>query len=495
LGNINPQLYALYGTSASAFHDITTVTSSITGDTSDNIVPCTSGTPSFEPSGLKCPTTGSLTFGYSVAGGHVYSRVTGLGSLDVKNLATAWATSLTTSSITITPSATNVTPGTSVSFTVVVTPSSGVGTVSFSTINGGTTTVLGTATLNTPYPPSQSGTATFTTTALPAGTNSVTATYEGDATISGSSSAVTTVTVTIPFSLSASPTTLSVPAGQPASTVITVTPLGGFSQTVNFNSGSTPAGGCTAGLPTGATCTFSPPSVSLASGPQNVTLAITTTANMTLATGVPITVSATTGSTVIPATVNLTVTQTNQTFTISSTAATYSVSPGATASVPITVTGTNGFVIASSNTTALPVTYSCSQSSLPSEVSCHFSPSSGQSVSATAVTLSILTTAPTAQLRTPIGRRSRIVYALLLPGLFGLVFLVGSRTRGARLLSLIVVLGFCTLWLGSCSSGGGNNTQSSGGTPAGTYAIKVNATTAGPNAVTSTALTINLTVQ
>ncbi|MGA9389066.1 MAG: protease pro-enzyme activation domain-containing protein [Candidatus Sulfotelmatobacter sp.] len=495
LGNINPQIYALYGTSASSFHDITTGTSTITGDTSDNVVPCTSGTPSFEPSGLRCPTSGTLSFGYSVTGGHVYSRVAGLGSLDVNNLATAWAASRTSSSITITPSATNVTTGTSVSFAVVVTPSSGVGTVSFSTLNGGTTTVLGTATLNAPYPPSQSGTVTFTTTALPAGTNSVTATYEGDAALSGSSSAVTTVTVTIPFSLSASQTALSVPAGQPASTVITVTPLGGFSQTVNFNSASSPAGGCTAGLPTGATCTFSPSAVTLASGPQTVTLTINTAANMALATGAPITVSATTGSTVIPITVGLTVTATNQTFSISSTASTYSVAPGATASVPISVTGTNGFVVASSNTTALPVSYSCIQSTLPSEVSCSFSPSSGQSVSATAVTLNILTTAPTAQLRKPIGRRSGIFYAALLPGLFGIFFAAGSRTRRVRLLSLIMVLGFSTLWLGSCSSGGGNNTQTSGGTPAGTYAIKVNATTAGPNAVTSTPLTINLTVQ
>jgi subtilase family serine protease len=149
------------------------------------------------------------------------------------------------------------------------------------------------------------------------------------------------------------------------------------------------------------------------------------------------------------ATASLTVGATNQTFAISSTAATYSVAPGATASVPITVTGTNGFIIASSNTTALPVSYSCSQSSLPSEVSCSFSPSSGQSVSATAVTLSILTTAPTAQLRTPIGRRSRIFYALLLPGLFGVVLagdIAHSRhapakpDRGSRLLHALVGL-------------------------------------------------------
>ncbi|MGC2533785.1 MAG: hypothetical protein WA424_12620, partial [Candidatus Sulfotelmatobacter sp.] len=80
----------------------------------------------------------------------------------------------------------------------------------------------------------------------------------------------------------------------------------------------------------------------------------------------------------------------------------------------------------------------------------------------------------------PLDRGSRIFYAMLLPGLFGIVFAAGSRTRGARLLSLIVVLGFSTLWLGSCGGGGGGTTiPPNPGTPAGTYVVTIGATTTG----------------
>jgi len=94
-------------------------------------------------------------------------------------------------------------------------------------------------------------------------------------------------------------------------------------------------------------------------------------------------------------------------------------------------------------------------------------------------------------MRPPLGRGSDIFYALLLPGLFGIVFAAGSRTRIARLLSLIVVLGFSTLWLGACG-GSSNSSQKNPGTPAGTYSVIVNATTATPTG--GTALTSQFTV-
>jgi hypothetical protein len=64
-----------------------------------------------------------------------------------------------------------------------------------------------------------------------------------------------------------------------------------------------------------------------------------------------------------------------------------------------------------------------------------------------------------------------------------------------RLLSLIMVLGVSTLWLGACG-GGSNSSQKNPGTPAGSYQVTVNATTGGsvPIANTGTALTITLTV-
>jgi hypothetical protein len=174
------------------------------------------------------------------------------------------------------------------------------------------------------------------------------------------------------------------------------------------------------------------------------------------------------------------------------------VSPGATALVQIAVTGT-GSPIAFSPA-ALPITYTCLQSSLPSETTCNFSPSSGNSVSASSVSLSIVTTGPTSQLRPPLKPGRGIFYALLLPGLFGIVF-AGSRKQKwgmkasrLRILGFIMVLGLFTFGLGSCGGGSNNSGQSNPGTPAGSYKIIVNATTAGPNALTST-LTVNLTVQ
>jgi hypothetical protein len=109
--------------------------------------------------------------------------------------------------------------------------------------------------------------------------------------------------------------------------------------------------------------------------------------------------------------------------------------------------------------------------------------------SSTTLTLTIQTTPPTARLQRPLHRGVRIFYAVLLPGLFGMVFTFSSRKRSfgtARMLALILVLGFSTVWMASCggSSGGSNNTNP--GTPVGSYAITVNATTGGASPLTPT---------
>jgi hypothetical protein len=162
---------------------------------------------------------------------------------------------------------------------------------------------------------------------------------------------------------------------------------------------------------------------------------------------------------------------------------------GGKAAATINVNSTNGFIVGTGAgaTTALPVTYTCtgSPSLATAEISCQLSPSNGQATDATAVTATLQTTAPTTQLRPLLGG-SRFFYALLLPGLFGVVFVAGPRTRALRLLSLIVVLGFSTLWLGSCGGGGGTNTiPTNPGTPAGTYVVTISATTGGANALTN----------
>ncbi len=289
----------------------------------------------------------------------------------------------------------------------------------------------------------------------------------------------------------------SIPAGQSASATLTITPLNGSTQTINFTPSS-----CSAGLPSGAVCSFSPNSVSLSGGVSvPVTLTITTAANMALPSAPPepqtITVTATAsgaGSTSHSTNVDLTVTATNQTFTIASTnGSTFPVSVGGTAQVDISVTGTNGFINNSNSTTVLPITYTCSGIPTTAEITCTFSPGLGQSISPTTLTLNLVTQGVTGQMNPPGG--GSIFYAFLLPALFGVVLTAGSRTRGVRVLGLIVVLGCSTLWLGSCggSSSSNGNSQPNSGTPPGIYPVTINATTLGPVALTSS-MSITLAV-
>jgi hypothetical protein len=71
LGNINPTLYRLSHSSATAFHDITS---------GSNIVPCALNTPDCTNSNM----------GWTAGPG--YDEVTGLGSIDLANLASQWNT-------------------------------------------------------------------------------------------------------------------------------------------------------------------------------------------------------------------------------------------------------------------------------------------------------------------------------------------------------------------------------------------------------------------
>jgi subtilase family serine protease len=300
------------------------------------------------------------------------------------------------------------------------------------------------------------------------------------------------------FALSAGSLTPSpLPAGQSASATITISPIAGSTGTViNF----TPAS-CS-GLPAGASCSFNPPSVTFNGTDQATTVVtIATLANMALPSGAQTITITPTNSPSTTATVNLTVTQTNESFTLSSTAITYSVAVGGTAAVQVAIAGVNGFIVgtAPNTTTALPLTYTCTGSPAlaAAEIQCEL-PNGGQPTNATAVTVNLVTTAPTTQLRPPLSRSSRIFYALLLPGLFGVVFFARGRNRGLRLLSLIIVLGFSTVWLGSCSSGGGNSTTppNQGSTP-GMYTVTISATTGGSvplNNSNSPAFTITLNV-
>ncbi len=176
LGPINANLYQIATYNKSAFHAIT-ASDYVAGN---NTVYCDPGSPGYTSpaTALNCPAAvAPLTEGifgyYSSAADPTtgYNLVTGLGSVNANNLATAWGDLLTASTTSLSPSATSIVPGASETFTITVTPSTASGIVTL--YNNGSSTPLGTPAIIT------AGSGTFTTTALPAGTNSIAGTYVG----------------------------------------------------------------------------------------------------------------------------------------------------------------------------------------------------------------------------------------------------------------------------------------------------------------------------
>jgi Bacterial Ig-like domain (group 3) len=157
--------------------------------------------------------------------------------------------------------------GQSVTFTAYVTGSYGgtaTGTMVFSSGSG----ALGSSALS-------GNAASVTTSSLAAGTSSVTATYSGDGNFASSTSdaVVQTVNGAAPlpnFSLTSSPGTLTIASGSAGTLKVTVTPTNGFSAAVSF---------ACSGLPAGASCAFSPATVTPAGGAATTTLTIAAGAN------------------------------------------------------------------------------------------------------------------------------------------------------------------------------------------------------------------------
>jgi Bacterial Ig-like domain (group 3)/MBG domain (YGX type)/FG-GAP-like repeat len=166
----------------------------------------------------------------------------------------------------ITTSATSAAAGANITFTASVTPAtSGTPTGSVAFMNG--SAILGTA-------PLAGSSAAFTSNALTnVGSYNITAVYSGDANFTGSVSSPLSQVITGPpdFSLTPSASTLTVQRGQTATVGITLTPTNGFNQPVTFS--------CV-GLPSYATCSFSPITVTPTAGATVSTqLTLATTAS------------------------------------------------------------------------------------------------------------------------------------------------------------------------------------------------------------------------
>ncbi|WP_433969382.1 FG-GAP-like repeat-containing protein [Tunturiibacter gelidiferens] len=166
------------------------------------------------------------------------------------------------SKTTLTTSASSAAPGQQLTLTATITGATPTGKVTFAS----PTATLGTESL-------VDGVATLSFAFTTIGSYTVTATYAGDVANLSSTSAPVTVTVAAPdYTITASPSSAIIKAGQSATTTLTVTPVGGYTGTVKFSCGT---------LPIGVACNFSPSSVTPSSGAATSTLTITTTAPTT----------------------------------------------------------------------------------------------------------------------------------------------------------------------------------------------------------------------
>jgi hypothetical protein len=214
--------------------------------------------------GTEAVVNGTATLATSFANTGSYS-VTATYTGDSNNTAsTSSAVGITitpaTSATTLqaTPSAGNVNG--QITLKATVSGDSPTGSVSFA---AGTTS-LGTATLT-------NGVATLQTSFGAVGSYATTATYQGDQNNAASTSSAVTIVIAAPdFTVTATPTSGTVPAGQTASFTFTVTPVAGYTGTVKFSCGT---------LPAQAACSFAPASATPSGGaPATSTLTVTTAA-------------------------------------------------------------------------------------------------------------------------------------------------------------------------------------------------------------------------
>ena len=473
LGLINPMLYQL---ALSPFnHPFNQVTNG------DNMVYCSPGLPLTsppQPASIVCPAAG--IFGYSASNSDPttgYNLVTGLGSVDLKNLATAWATApgFQLSATALTPA--NISAGNTASSTVTLTVLSALfnGTVVTFACSG---LPSGASCSFNPDTATASGTTNLTVSTLAntlVGPNSITVT--GTTSNGVFANAFLSLNIAAPsFALALSSSSASVVAGHSTGPIaVTVAPEGAFTSQVSFS--------CPGALP-GMTCAFNPATVTPSGSSVSTSLTISTLPNA--ANGpTNVTVSATGGTVTQTSTVALTVNQSDEAFTLSPAAGSYIVTQGNPVTATIKMAAMNGFVT--------PVAYTCSLPPTAAGAKC-IGPAG--TTSATSVSFQIITLGSSSALNRSGDRGSRIFYAALLPGLLGIMFTVGSRRRSLRsmrMLGLIMVLGVSTMWLGSCGSSN-NSSTATGGTPKGTYSVTVNATTGGASPITSTT-TFQLIVQ
>jgi len=291
---------------------------------------------------------------------------TGIGSVNAANLVNNWPSSTTQPGflLSTSPASLAILQGASGSTTISINPLNGFNgsvTLSASGLPSGVSAAFGTNPATTSSLLSLSATGTATT-----GTFTVTIT--GTA---GSLTSTTTLSLTVNpqgnFTLSASPSTLTIVQGASGTSTITVNALGGFNGTVGLSA---------SGLPSGVTASFSPTSTT---GTSTLTLTASSTATTGSAT---VTIAGSSGNLSSSTTLSLTVNPPPN-FTLSASPNSLTITQGSSGSSAITVSPLNGF----NSSVAL------SASGLPNGVTVSFNPAS--TTSSSTLTLTASSTATT----------------------------------------------------------------------------------------------------
>ncbi len=287
LGNVGPVLYGfLTGpTYSSVFHDITT---------GNNSVPCSQGT-------LNCPNGGSI--GYSA--GTNYDLASGIGTIDVSKLVSGWASvtptgtgstigaAITSTSVTTTTNLCGISTSSTLPLTVTVT-----GSISGTTPTGTVQILVDNVPVASQALSSGSATITLSLSSVTSGGHVISAVYSGDGNYAGSKGTLlgpasntlyypngslasvdfvsgTKADFSITPCVNTNPSVTVAPGATSAGVTFTITPVNGFTGTVNLTAINNDS--------MTSTSAFTPPSVNITSGALTTSFVIkafTTTATV-----------------------------------------------------------------------------------------------------------------------------------------------------------------------------------------------------------------------